>query len=138
MLACRARKASSSFASPIVAGGNAYFVNRVGVLYCADAENGKERWAERAGRSVWATPLAAGNRVYLFGRDGTTTVIRAGKEFEVLARNVLFESDGATEDTGTSGAEALPTPGASVLYAAAVAGKRIIIRTGDRVYCVAE
>ena len=39
--------------------------------------------------NVFASPVAAQDRVYLPGREGTTLVIRHGGTFEVLATNVL-------------------------------------------------
>jgi hypothetical protein len=38
---------------------------------------------------VFSSPVGAGGRVYLTGRDGTTLVIRHGPTFEVLAKNSL-------------------------------------------------
>ena len=36
-----------------------------------------------------ASPLLAGGRVYFFGKEGKTTVVKAGKPFERLAENRL-------------------------------------------------
>ena len=133
----RADKATSSFGSPIFAGGNAYFINRAGVVYCLDAENGEQHYAQRSAGSVWATPLHVGDRIYLFGRSGTTTVIRDGKKFEKLAENPLWgeqvperkpASDGQSTTTGGFGGP--------VLYGVAVAGNKLLLRRGDRLYCV--
>lgn len=41
--------------------------------------------------NVFASPVGAGGRVYVAGRDGTTLVLRHGPVFEVLATNVLNE-----------------------------------------------
>jgi outer membrane protein assembly factor BamB len=38
---------------------------------------------------VFSSPVGAGGRVYLTGRDGTTLVVRHGPTFELLARNTL-------------------------------------------------
>ena len=40
-------------------------------------------------RSVYASPVAANDRIYITSREGTTLVLRAGSNFEVLATNVL-------------------------------------------------
>ncbi len=127
----RADKATTSFGSPIVAGNNAYFVNRAGVIYCLDAKTGKQHYAKRSAGSVWATPLHVGNRIYLFGRNGTTTVIGDGNEFELLAENTLWKAEPSKQPaTGPGGF------GGPVLYAAAVARNKIVLRRGDRVYCI--
>jgi hypothetical protein len=38
---------------------------------------------------VFSSPVGAGGRVYITGRDGTTLVIRHGPRFELLAKNTL-------------------------------------------------
>lgn len=88
-------KAMPAFGSPMVYQGLAYWVNKVGVVYCFDAETGKQVYVKRLGQPCWATPLGLGDRIYFPGKDGLTTVIAAGREFRVLAENELF--DGATE-----------------------------------------
>lgn len=42
-------------------------------------------------RSVYASPVAAADRIYFTGRDGTTVVIKHGATLEVLATNKLDE-----------------------------------------------
>jgi len=129
--AWRAKKARSSFGSPILAGDNVYFVNRGGVVYCLDSKTGKQVYAQRSEGSVWATPLHVGNRIYLFGKEGTTTVIRAGNEFEVLAKNTLWKDDDEQNEAKKKKRKRGP-----VLYAVAVSGDRFVFRRGDRVYSV--
>jgi hypothetical protein len=36
-----------------------------------------------------ASPLYAGGRIYLFDEEGKTTVLEPGREFKVLAENLL-------------------------------------------------
>ena len=91
----KAEKAMPSFGSPMVYQGLAYWVNSVGVVFCYDAETGEQVYAKRSGQLCWATPLGLGDHIYLFGKDGLTTVIQSGREFNVVAKNELFE--GATE-----------------------------------------
>ncbi|MEZ6132271.1 MAG: PQQ-binding-like beta-propeller repeat protein [Planctomycetaceae bacterium] len=88
-------KAMPSFGSPMVHQGLAYWVNNVGVLYCFDAETGESVYTKRSGQLCWATPLALGDHIYLFGKDGLTTVIAAGRDFNIIAKNELIE--GAVE-----------------------------------------
>ncbi|MDW8224263.1 MAG: PQQ-binding-like beta-propeller repeat protein, partial [Gemmatales bacterium] len=82
-----------TFANAMVHQGIAYWVNRVGVITAYDVRTGKELFSERTKESCWATPLGVDNRVYFFGKDGTTTVIRAGPRFEVLAVNRLWDDE---------------------------------------------
>lgn len=67
---------------------------------------------------VWASPVAAGGRVYVLGRDGTTAVLRDTGEYEVLATNRLddhFDASPAIVD------DTLYLRGTSHLYALAAA-----------------
>ena len=51
---------------------------------------------------VFASPVGAGWRVYIPGRDGTTLVVRHGGKFEVLASNTLddgFDASPALVDS---------------------------------------
>lgn len=81
-----------SFASPIVHQGHAYWVNRAGVIFCYDAETGKQLFTQRA-QVCWQTPIGIGDRVYFFGKDGLTTVLSAGPEAKVLAENQLWDPE---------------------------------------------
>ncbi len=126
----RAKKATSSFGSPIVAGDRVYFVNRTGVIYCLDAKTGEElaNLRGKAG-SIWATPLVANNRLYLFGKSGVTSVYSLGDRLEPLAENTLWQ--------------AAPAAGAGpgdfsgpVLYAGVAAEPYLLLRRGDVLYAV--
>jgi outer membrane protein assembly factor BamB len=128
-----AKRATSSFGSPILAEGNAYFVNRSGVLYCLDQETGEEHYAQRAGESVWATPLATKGHVLLFGKGGTVSAVATGKTFEKLGESIAWEGAGAAPAEGRGG-----PPGASgpVLYGAAFVDGSLLLRRGDQLICV--
>ncbi len=129
--AWRARKATSSFGSPVAHRGHAYFVNRAGVIYCLDLETGEQRYVQRTASSIWATPLAVGDRVYFFGKDGTTTVIASGSKFELRAANKLWVNEQAAP--GARGGF-----GGPVLYAAAAGASQLILRRGDILYGIGE
>lgn len=136
----RARRATSSFGSPIVHRGLAYFVNASGVLFCLDAETGAEVYAERLPESVWATPLAVEDRIYFVGQNGTTTVVRAGPGFTRLAENQLGE--GAEEPVQRRGGGGTTdrreaAVAASRQYAVAAVPETLLIRCGDVLYCIA-
>lgn len=83
-------RASSRFGSPLASQGNAYFVNKAGVLRCHDQVAGDELWLHRPPGGVWISPVAAGSRLYFFGLQGMTTAIDANAEEPVeLAHNTL-------------------------------------------------
>ena len=72
--------------------GHVYIFSRDGgIVTCLDAESGEEAYRRRlpgAGQ-IWASPLAGNGKVYCLDADGTTFVLRAGPEFELLAQNKL-------------------------------------------------
>jgi outer membrane protein assembly factor BamB len=77
--------------SVLVVGGEVYFVSDNGVATCLDAASGEVHWTERLGGGFSASPVFAEGRIYFTNEDGTTYVVRAGKEYELLATNELGE-----------------------------------------------
>lgn len=89
----RAERALCDYASPVVCGNCIFYITRAGVLHTLDTVTGVEQYVKRLGGPCWATPIAAGDRIYVFSKNGETTVLRAGTEFEVLATNRLWDPD---------------------------------------------
>ncbi len=62
------------------------------IFTCLDAATGEviytEKRIEKINR-VYASPVVAAGRIYVFAMDGHAAVLSAGNEFEVLATNVL-------------------------------------------------
>ena len=132
----QAERATSSFGSPVACAGRAYFVNRQGVVYCLNLETGKELFAKRSeSGSVWATPLANANHVFLFGKDGATTVLTSSDQWEVASLNKLWQEKSESEQ-GTEGGRG--NFGGPVLYAATPLSKSILIRRGDALFRVGQ
>lgn len=97
-----------------------YVLSDRGLFACYDARTGetvysRERLPE--GRAFTASPWAYNGLVFCGNEYGETFVIRAGRRFELLHRNVLADED-----------MLMATP--------AVAGDRLLIRTEGRVYCL--
>lgn len=123
----RAEKATSSFASPVAAAGQACLVNRAGVLYRLDLQTGEPVSVDRVSAGGnWATPIVAGDHLYLFGYKGTTSVVSL-KEQKEIATNRLWD-EAASDSPG----------GGRVLYAAAAAPPYLILRSGDMLYAIKE
>ena len=120
----RCEKATSSFGSPVVMNGLAYFVNRSGVLFVVDANKGHDVYSQRLVSSMWATPVKLGNALILPFKNGTLQVIAEGNEFNSLGEIKLWE-DGATE--GQRGSF-----GGPVLYAIILIEDAVIARRGDQ------
>lgn len=141
-------------ASPLVHDGHVYLTTKNGILHCLDLKTGEEKYAERLPGLCWATPIAAGDRVYFFGKDGVTTVVKSGGSFETLATNRLWGKDDFADRLKTAktrpenqypplppkGKEAMEAMLADavgdVVYGAAVVNGTLFIRTGTELICV--
>lgn len=105
--------------SPILYDGVLYSLkSNSAILSALDAATGKVLYEgqrlDRLGDS-YASPIAADGKLYFFSRDGTCEVVRAGKDFETLAVNVI-------ED----GIDASPC----------VVGNTLVLRGGQHLYCI--
>jgi outer membrane protein assembly factor BamB len=86
----RMKRNTPDVPSPLVHGGLVYLCREFGVLICLDARTGKEYYSKRIhGASYRASPVYADGKIYLTARDGTFTVVKAGRKFEQLAVNRL-------------------------------------------------
>ncbi len=118
----RNTSATSSFASPIVYRGYAYYTNRAGVVYCIDVATGETAYTARLPESNWATPVGIGDHVFIFGKDGTTMVLATGSEEKIVAENKLWGS--VDDGQGNFGGE--------IQYGVIPLPDGFIIRTGTR------
>ena len=64
-----------------------------------------------------ASPVLADGKIYLCARKGTVTVVKAGKEFEILSKNEMEDSISASP---------------------AIAGGRIYLRTFNALYAIGK
>ena len=87
--------------SLLLLGDLLYAVEDNGVATCWEAKTGATVWSERIGGHYSASPLAAGDRIYLFSEEGKTTVLATGREFKKLAENQL--GDGFMASPAVSG-----------------------------------
>lgn len=96
--------------------GHLYGITEGGVAICLNAENGEIVWQERVGGNHSASPVLVESRIYFLNEEGESTVIEAGPEFKILARNALNERTQASM---------------------AVSQKQLFIRTAKNLYCIA-
>ncbi|HEX3998748.1 MAG TPA: PQQ-binding-like beta-propeller repeat protein [Pirellulales bacterium] len=82
-------KSVGSKPSALLVGDLIYLVHDSGVASCVEAQSGMVLWSKRLGSSFSASPVAADGRIYYFGENGTTTVLRVGRDYEELAVNHL-------------------------------------------------
>lgn len=86
-----------------------------GVLDCLDGQTGEEIYRERLGSACNSSPIASDEHIFLSDNDGKTFVVKAGKEFKVLATNQLGERISASP---------------------AITGYWLIYRTDSHLYCI--
>ena len=84
-------KAVPHSASMLVLGDELYFVSDAGIASCADARTGEVHWSERLGGGFSASPIAAEGRIYFQNETGTGYVLKAGKTYDLLAKNDIGE-----------------------------------------------
>lgn len=158
------KKAICQHASPLAHRGHAYFVTKVGLVVCLDLKTGEERYAERLGSVCWATPVGAGDHVFFFGKDGVTTILKAGPKYERVAANRLWSAEDFArrlDEAKKKAADALPMPKegkgpggpplpkeereamrysavGDVVYGVAAVDGAFLVRTGTELYCVRE
>jgi outer membrane protein assembly factor BamB len=68
-----------------------FTITEGGAARCLKAETGEQVWRERLGGNYSASPIGAEGRIYFLSEKGETTVVEAGPEFKVLARNTIDE-----------------------------------------------
>jgi outer membrane protein assembly factor BamB len=105
--------------SPILVGERLYFTQgNTQTLSCLEVKTGKPVFEQErlpTITSIYASPVAAQDRIYFTGRDGTTVVIKAGDKLEVLATNRLGEPVDASP---------------------AIVGKQLFLRSEKHVWCI--
>ena len=90
----RSRGATAGMSSPVVTGEAVCLINSLGVIRCLEQRSGRSRWAARLPSPAWATSIVNGDRVYVFGVDGTATILTADVAEPIeLARNSLTAPD---------------------------------------------
>jgi outer membrane protein assembly factor BamB len=75
--------------TPIIYGDLFYALADNGVLSAYDAKTGERIYQQRLPSSFSASPVAADGRLYLASEDGDVFVVKAGRQYELLARNVM-------------------------------------------------
>lgn len=105
--------------SPLLYGELLFFnKSNTAILTCLDAESGKpllEAVRLPGLSNIYASPVGAADRIYVTARDGTTLVLKRAAAVEVLATNKLDDSIDASP---------------------AIAGKQLLLRGRQRLYCL--
>jgi outer membrane protein assembly factor BamB len=79
--------------SPILYGDHLYLLGNNGVLSAYDAKTGTRVYQQRigSGGSFVASPIAAAGKLYIASEDGDVYVVKAGAQYELLAKNSVGE-----------------------------------------------
>ena len=110
----------SNIASPLAYDGRLLMVKKGGLSAAFNLHDGGTVWMKQRIRNFgnyYASPIAAGDRIYVPGENGNIVVLRSGPTLEVLAKNDV---------------------GDSIIATPAIADDRIYVRTLHKIYCFAE
>ena len=58
-----------------------------GIVTCIDGPTGAIHWKERVGGDFFSSPIIVGNRIFCTDVMGTTVVLAASRDFQLLAKN---------------------------------------------------
>jgi len=97
--------------------GLVYALMDNGVLVCLDGKTGRERYRQRIGGDCSSSPIASDGRIYVSNTNGTTFVVKAGTQFELLATNELGER---------------------IMASPAISDDYLIYRTDAHLYCIGQ
>ncbi len=103
--------------SPICHKGKLYVVGDNGVTTCFEAETGKQVWQGRLEGNFSASPVCAGDLIFVTNEAGKTYVFRAGSKFEIVAQN----------DLGGGG-----------FASPAICGGQIFLRSEQQLFCIGK
>jgi outer membrane protein assembly factor BamB len=85
------KSAAPDQATPVLANGLVFTVSSNGIASCLDLATGEMRWRERIGSDFAATPLVANGLVYFCDCAGAVTAVKAGPNYEVVAKSTMPE-----------------------------------------------
>ena len=80
------REVSRVVATPIVKDGLLYVGDVGGTIHCLDAATGTQLWKHETNDAIWGCLLLAGDRLYVGNEGGLMTVLRAGRQKELLGQ----------------------------------------------------
>jgi outer membrane protein assembly factor BamB len=111
------RKGIPARSSPLLVNDLLYTVNHEGIASCFEAATGDLVWKERLNGKYSASSIYASEHLYFFNEDAACTVIKSGRELDVVATNQLDKEQ--------------------LMASPAVSGNSLFIRTEHLLYCIA-
>ncbi len=103
--------------TPVVKNGLIYMVDTQNNLLCLDAKTGKDVYTQKMKTKHYASPVYANGMIYFVSGKGETTVLKAGKNLNIVTENKL--------------------PG-EVFATPAILRNQILLRTDKSLYCIQE
>lgn len=106
--------------SPLLYSGYLYVLeDRGGVVTCYDAKTGEKQYKERisGARGFTSSPVGYAGKIFCLDEDGTTWVLKAGPNFELVGENKLDE-------------QAWSSP--------AIAAGALFVRTAEHLFCIRQ
>jgi outer membrane protein assembly factor BamB len=73
-----------------------YMVEDNGHVYCFAADTGEEVWTAKLDGQFSSSPVLAGGHIYVVNEGGVCFVFKAGRRFELVAKNDLADGGFAT------------------------------------------
>ena len=75
--------------TPVIKDGLIYSVNTLNMLKCIDALTGEEIWTEHLTANYDASPEYVNGNIFLCSVKGDVLIIKAGRKYEVVAKNKM-------------------------------------------------
>jgi outer membrane protein assembly factor BamB len=91
-------KGTPDVPSPLVVDGIVYLCRENGTLTAMDAKSGEQLYNEQAlhRQRHRASPVFADGKIFLVARDGVVSVVKPGREFQMIAQNKMNEQISAS------------------------------------------
>ncbi len=86
----------TQISTPLIKDGLIYTIISKNILMCIDASTGKELWSERLKANFNASPVFVNGNIWCFSVKGEAFAIKAGREYNVVARNQMDSGIWAT------------------------------------------
>lgn len=82
--------------TPVIKDGLIYTITSKNILMCLNAKSGEEIWSVRLRAAYNSSPIYENGRVWFFSVKGDAIAIRAGRKYELIAKNVMDSGIWAT------------------------------------------
>jgi outer membrane protein assembly factor BamB len=77
--------------SPLAVNGLLFIATTYGAFVCYDAKSGEKLWEQEFGDAFYSSPVYADGKVYITDMSGKTHIVKAAKEYQLVATSELGE-----------------------------------------------